>query len=60
MLEERRIRQARRFLEDGGAKIESVATMCGYMGAPYFIRAFRRVTGMTPGAWRFKHARSET
>ncbi|MDP0496340.1 MAG: AraC family transcriptional regulator [Verrucomicrobiota bacterium JB024] len=56
ILQERRIRQAKRFLENSSSKIDIVATMCGYSGAAYFIRAFRRATGMTPGTWRLTHA----
>lgn len=57
ILEERRIRQAKRFLEHTGHKIETVSVLCGYTSAPYFSRAFRKSSGMTPGQWRLRHGK---
>lgn len=54
ILEERRLRQAMRFLEDTDHKIETISALCGYVSAAYFSRTFRRITGVTPGMWRLK------
>ena len=32
--------------------LELVASLCGFSGANYFCRVFRRSTGLTPAAWR--------
>ncbi len=55
ILEERRLRQAIRFLEESNHKIESISVLCGYVSAAYFSRTFRRATGITPGHWRLTH-----
>ena len=55
ILEERRIRQAKRFLENSGHKIETISVLCGYTSAPYFSRVFVKTTGMTPGQWRLNY-----
>lgn len=55
LLEKRRLQQAKQFLESSRTKIEAIAVMCGFSGATYFNRAFRRSTGMTPGEWRRRH-----
>ncbi len=52
ILEKRRLRQAKRFLENSTTKIEAIAIMCGFSGSTYFTRAFGRATGMSPGEWR--------
>ena len=57
LLEERRLRQAKRFLVNSHTKIEAIAVMCGYSGGAYFTRAFARAEGMPPGEWRLKHAK---
>lgn len=54
ILEERRLKQSMRFLEKTDHSVESVSALCGYVSAAYFSRAFRRATGVTPGAWRIK------
>ncbi|MFA6959181.1 MAG: AraC family transcriptional regulator [Opitutaceae bacterium] len=58
LLEQRRMAQARQFLESSHTKIEAIAVMCGFSGAAYFTRAFRRSTGMSPGEWRRKKRKS--
>ncbi|MDR1281106.1 MAG: AraC family transcriptional regulator [Opitutaceae bacterium] len=55
ILERRRLRQAKRFLESSRTKIEAIAIMCGFSGVTYFTRAFGRATGMSPGEWRRHH-----
>lgn len=57
LLERRRIRQAKQFLESSSTKIEAIAVMCGFSGATYFNRAFRRAAEMAPGEWRRRHGR---
>ncbi len=39
-------------LADGGAKIAAVAERVGYESEAAFSRAFKRATGLAPGAWR--------
>lgn len=55
ILEERRLRQAMRFLKSSDHKIEAIATFCGYTSSSYFSRTFRSVTGLPPGKWRIEH-----
>lgn len=57
LLEQRRMRQAKQFLESSQTKIEAIAVMCGFSGAAYFTRAFGRAAGMSPGAWRRRHGK---
>ncbi len=52
LLEELRIKQAKGYLATTDLKVESIARMSGYSGAPYFIRVFRQFTGRTPVQWR--------
>ena len=47
-----RINKAKGML-DGNLSIREVAFTCGFQDANYFIRQFRKQTGMTPG--QFKH-----
>lgn len=39
-------------LEDPDYNLELVASLCGFSGANYFCRVFKRETGMTPAQWR--------
>lgn len=55
ILEERRLRQATRFLESSEHKIGAIAALCGYVSTTHFSRTFRRTTGLTPGTWRVRH-----
>ncbi len=55
LLEEKRLRQAKRFLKDAEYKIETVAALCGYANAASFFRVFRQSTGMAPGEWRLQN-----
>lgn len=50
----RRARQARAegLLRGTGLPLAQVALLSGYADATVFVRAFRRATGLTPGAWR--------
>lgn len=47
-----RIQVAANLLAHGDAKISTVASEVGYHSEAAFNRAFRRITGQTPGAWR--------
>ena len=47
-----RIQLAAERLRVGRDSIASIAAAAGYESQPAFIRAFKRVTGVTPGNWR--------
>ncbi len=47
-----RLHHAMALLRQPDQTISQVAVDCGYGTAATFIRAFRRATGLTPGAWR--------
>jgi two-component system response regulator YesN len=47
-----RISQSMRLLRDPSLSIGDVAKMCGYENTPYFHKIFKKLTGMTPGAYR--------
>jgi len=49
-----RIEEAKQILETGGAPVDAVAREVGYEDAASFRRLFRRLAGMTPGAYRRK------
>ncbi|MGD8282364.1 MAG: helix-turn-helix domain-containing protein [Gemmatimonadota bacterium] len=49
-----RIAEARRSLERTGLSVERIARSVGYENTAYFTRLFRRVTRLTPGAYRRK------
>lgn len=56
-----RIEAARRLLEEGRAATKQVAAECGFRDADTLRRAFLRRLGLTPGAYRDRHAdRRET
>lgn len=46
-----RIARARELLEQTGAKVSDVAPKVGYTSIHTFIRAFKKLTGQTPGQW---------
>lgn len=50
-LTDQRIRLACLMLRDGG-QVQEVAAACGFHDATYFCKVFRRVIGMSPGAYR--------
>lgn len=56
-LNEFRIEQAKQMLIDSNATAKEIALACGYQDNSYFIRVFKRFTGMTPVDYRI-HARS--
>ena len=47
-----RIERARKLLEGTTLSVKEIAECCGFQNAGYFIKAFRRETGTTPGAFR--------
>lgn len=55
-LTDRRMDAARELLANPAASLESIARRCGFSSLAYFTTAFHRAVGVTPMAWRQKHA----
>ena len=53
-----RIQTACRLLVDTRESIAAISLRCGFADQSHLTRAFRRVTGMTPGAYREKYTHS--
>jgi AraC-like DNA-binding protein len=51
-----RMQLAARRLADG-AKVAAAALEVGYESEAAFSRAFKRIAGVPPAAWRARHAR---
>ena len=49
-----RVERAKRLLAENERTIEKIAEECGYTGAKYFREQFKRLTGLTPQAYRAK------
>jgi AraC-like DNA-binding protein len=49
---EARVRRAQRLLLEQRGSLEHVAAATGFADAVHFGRTFRRLTGVSPGAWR--------
>lgn len=47
-----RVENAKRLLLHPEYTLDVVASLCGFSGANYLCRVFRRETGQTPAAWR--------
>lgn len=47
----RRLARAKALLAEG-LRVRQVAKACGYPDEYYFMRVFKKATGLTPGAWR--------
>ena len=47
-----RMQVAANLLVQSGAKVATIATEVGYDSEAAFSRAFKRATGLAPGAWR--------
>lgn len=47
-----RVEAAKALLLDTGHTIETIAALCGFSGANYLCKVFKRETGLTPAAWR--------
>lgn len=57
LLSERRIQKAQELLTTTNLEIERITDQVGYKNSKYFIKAFKRMTGLTPGQYRKEHAR---
>lgn len=55
VLNDTRVKIAQKMLRETGATLEEVAEASGFTSAPYFSRAFKRETGLTPGTYRSQH-----
>ena len=55
-----RIDAAKELLARGEYSLEIIATLCGFSGANYLCKVFRRETGLSPAAWRGRHGAQET
>jgi AraC-like DNA-binding protein len=53
-----RMQAASVLLNDPSAKVYRVAVEVGYESEAAFSRAFKRITGSSPGAWRKQHQRA--
>jgi LacI family transcriptional regulator len=51
-LARKRVEHAKRLLAEGDAKLHQVALASGFSGGEHFSRAFTRLTGTTPSAFR--------
>jgi AraC-like DNA-binding protein len=51
----RRVLRAQELLIRSGEPLAQVALQCGLSDQSHFTRVFRRVVGVTPGAWRRQH-----
>lgn len=51
-----RMQVAARLLADGQAKVSTVALRVGYDSEAAFSRAFKKMAGVPPAAWRSQHA----
>lgn len=51
-LTQQRIERAKQHLAEGRLSVQDVAQACGYAEPGHFSRVFRRMTGLTPSAWR--------
>ena len=57
LLLERRLQTAKRLLAGGRRPVKAIAGDCGFDNVESFCRAFRRLTGLAPGAYRSRHTR---
>lgn len=55
VLNDTRVKIAQKMLRETGATLEEIAEASGFTSAPYFSRAFKRETGLTPGTYRSRH-----
>jgi AraC-like DNA-binding protein len=51
-----RIRKAEHLLAQSSMRVKEIAAVCGFRSGNYFGRLFRTWTGMTPRAYRQRHA----
>lgn len=52
-----RVRQAREFLVDTDYSLTHICCQCGFYDITYFGRVFKKITGMTPSAYRKKYGK---
>ncbi|MBN2528719.1 MAG: helix-turn-helix domain-containing protein [Deltaproteobacteria bacterium] len=52
-----RIERAKKLLSTTLLTLEQIAQSCGFNSQHHLIRAFKKVTSMTPGAYRKKHSK---
>jgi AraC family transcriptional regulator len=48
----RRIELAKEKLRDGRSSLSDVALACGFSDQSHLTRVFKRLVGISPGAWR--------
>lgn len=53
-LNEYRIAQAKRMMENPRISIKDISAACGYTDSNYFTRVFKRITGQTPSEYRLE------
>lgn len=51
-LENLRLEKAKELIDEGKYNLEQIAGMVGYQNSGTFRRAFKRVTGISPSAWK--------
>lgn len=51
-LTEARIQAAKKLLQSPDYSLDNIAGLCGFSGANYFCRVFKKETGETPAVWR--------
>ena len=54
----RRIAEAKRLLLKTDLPLSGIASRCGYCHASFFIKSFKKATGLTPQAWRRRESPS--
>ena len=50
-----RMKEAKRLLQSTDIAVTTLATRCGYLSAPTFLRTFKSVTGLSPQKWLATH-----
>jgi two-component system response regulator YesN len=54
-LQDRRMREAIKLLQDPSLNVTDIYTSCGFTNGSYFCKMFRRYTGVTPSEFRNSH-----
>jgi len=54
-LHEVRIKKAKAYLESSDLSVNEIGSMVGFMNDNYFIKIFKRLTGVTPSQYRHAH-----